>query len=399
MKRTLLFLFALLVLTAGASAQPRVQGKAIGFEEYTFANRPSPPSSGEGHTIYVTDCADATCASGGGSTVVQQRWNGTAWVTVSGGVGGGGTPGGSSKSIQYNNAGAFGGVGPGSDGQYVAYASGDPVLITPGLPGVAVSGTSLTLTSAHNMTRVNMTSASAKSVDNTGGEAAGYYTQLRNAGGGTLTFTPVSGTVNDAASFSCNTQYAILELRTDGTNWESRCNPPSTLHTSKVWLEAAGCQNTSATLMWDTPTSNPAVAACVTGTNTQKGVADFADSSNLSMQRTLLLPSDWTGAIDVKFKWFTSATSGDVVWQIATACVADGETDDPSFNTASTVTDTAKSTANQTNDATITGITATGCAAGELLHLKVFRDAAHASDNLAATARLIGIELTLRRNP
>lgn len=223
MKRTLLFLFALLVLTAGASAQPRVQGKAIGFEEYTFANRPSPPSSGEGHTIYVTDCADATCASGGGSTVVQQRWNGTAWVTVSGGVGGGGTPGGSSKSIQYNNAGAFGGVGPGSDGQYISYQSGDPVLTTPSLPGVAVSGTSLTLTSAHNMTRVNMTSASAKSVGNTGGEAAGYYTQLRNAGGGTLTFTPVSGTVNGAASVSCNTQYAILELRTDGTNWEGSC--------------------------------------------------------------------------------------------------------------------------------------------------------------------------------
>lgn len=166
---------------------------------------------------------------------------------------------------------------------------------------------------------------------------------------------------------------------------------------SKVWLEAAGCQNTTASLLWDTPTTNPAVAACVTGTNTQKGVADFADAANLSMQRTLLLPSDFTGAIDAKFKWFTTATTGDVVWQLATICVADGETDDPAFNTASTVTDTAKGTANQTNDASIASVTITGCAAGELLHLKLSRDSAHASDTLAATARLIGLELTLRR--
>ncbi len=166
----------------------------------------------------------------------------------------------------------------------------------------------------------------------------------------------------------------------------------------KIWLEASGCQNTTAALFWDTPTTNPAVAACVTGSNTQKGVADFADgASELSMQRTLLLPSDWTGNIDVKFKWFTTATSGDVVWKFATICVADAETDDPSFNTASTVTDTAKGTTNQTNDATITGLTITGCAAGELIHLKVARDPANGSDTLAATARLIGVEVTTRR--
>lgn len=166
----------------------------------------------------------------------------------------------------------------------------------------------------------------------------------------------------------------------------------------KVWMPAAGCQNATASLLWDTPTTNPAVAACVTGTNTQKGVADFADGANaLSMQYTLLLPSDWSGAIDAKFKWLSATITGDVVWQIATSCVADAETDDPAFNTASTVTDTAKGITNQTNDASITGVTATGCSAGELLHIKVTRDPAHASDNHAATARLIGVELTLRR--
>lgn len=164
----------------------------------------------------------------------------------------------------------------------------------------------------------------------------------------------------------------------------------------RIWFPAAGCNNATAGSVWDLPTSNPAVAACKTGTNTQMGVLDFADSSNLSAQITYMLPTTWTGALDARIKWMTTATTGDVVWQLSTSCVADAETDDPAFNAASTVTDTAKGTTNQTNDASITGVTTTGCAAGELMHLKIQRDSAHASDTLAATARLIGIELVIR---
>lgn len=164
------------------------------------------------------------------------------------------------------------------------------------------------------------------------------------------------------------------------------------------WLDAGFCQDTTDVVAWSLPTSDPAVANCVTGSNTQKLVMDFADgASTLSMQRELRLPSDWTGAIDATFKWYTSATSGAVVWQIATICVADAATGDPSFNTASTVTDTAKGTTNQYNDATISGVTATGCLAGNVLYIRVFRDPTNGSDTLAATARLVGVELVLRR--
>jgi len=164
----------------------------------------------------------------------------------------------------------------------------------------------------------------------------------------------------------------------------------------RIWLPAAGCNNATAGNIWDLPTSNPAVPACKTGTNTQMGVLDFADGSNLSAQITYKLPSTWTGTVDANIKWLTSATTGSVVWQIQTTCVADAETDDPAFNTASTVTDAAKGTTLQTNDAAITGVTTTGCAAGELMHIKILRDSGHASDNLAATARLIGVELVVR---
>jgi hypothetical protein len=167
-----------------------------------------------------------------------------------------------------------------------------------------------------------------------------------------------------------------------------------------VWLPGAGCNNATASSFWDLPTSTPAVPACVTGTNTQKGVLGFADTSGgFSAQNEYLLPDDFTGAIDAKIIWSTSATSGNAKWSLSTICTAVGatETDDPAFNTASTVTTAAPGTANRLQTSAITGVTATGCAAGEFLHVKIFRDGNDGSDTIAATANLVGVELKIRR--
>jgi len=159
--------------------------------------------------------------------------------------------------------------------------------------------------------------------------------------------------------------------------------------------KGAVCQNATASLGFSTPVSNPATAACVTGTNTQFGVAQFTNANALSMQDHFRLPAVFN-SLTAQIKWRTSATSGDVVWQIQTICVADAETSDPAFNTASEVTDTAKGTTLQQNDASISSVTVTGCAAGEELYFKVLRDQAHASDTLAATADLISLAFLVR---
>lgn len=167
-----------------------------------------------------------------------------------------------------------------------------------------------------------------------------------------------------------------------------------------VWLPGAGCNNATASSFWDLPTATPAVATCVTGTNTQKGVLAFADTTGgFSAQNEYLLPDDFTGNIDAKIIWSTSATTGNAKWSLSTICtaVAATETDDAAFNTASTVTTAAPGTANRLQTSAITSLTATGCAAGEFLHLKVFRDGNDASDTIAATANLLGVELKIRR--
>ena len=220
--------------------------------------------------------------------------------------------------------------------------------------------------------------------------------------------TAINWTVPDATTaltFPSGTDTLIGKATTDiltekTLNVESSGNVLTTVE--KLWLPAAGCNNATAASFWDLPTANAPTPTCVTSATVQKGTLAFPDSDGAySAQQTLLLPSDWTGTIDAKINWFSAITTGDVFWQVSTLCVADGELDDgvsPAFATASTVPDTAKGTTLQTNNAAITTVTVTGCAAGELMHLKIMRDRTNASDTLgASSAQLIGVELTLRR--
>lgn len=144
-------------------------------------------------------------------------------------------------------------------------------------------------------------------------------------------------------------------------------------------------------------TANAPTATCVSGSQVTAGAASYADGATQELQTSLFLPSDWTSTIDLFLWWHTAATSGDVVWQVRTACVASGESLDPSWNTAQTITDTAIGTANRANSASLTSVTTTGCAVSETLYLSVFRDPTHASDTLGAAALLDAVSLKYRR--
>lgn len=162
--------------------------------------------------------------------------------------------------------------------------------------------------------------------------------------------------------------------------------------------KAGVCQGAAAFLGFSHFTADGATASCVTGSNTQYAVAQFPDgASTTAVQDRFTLPNDWTGVIDVTGMWRTSVTSGNVVWQLQTACVAGGETGDPAFNSASTVTEAAQGSANQFNDFSMNSITITGCGANEEFFFRFFRDPTHGSDTLAGTAELISLTFKIRR--
>jgi hypothetical protein len=170
----------------------------------------------------------------------------------------------------------------------------------------------------------------------------------------------------------------------------------------KIWIPAAGANNTVAAPIYDLPASNAPVATAY-GTSPNKfGGLDHADgASALTSQFSVRLPSDWvvTGGIDITFIWFSASTStNSAVWTCASKSIADNEDVlAPTFNTTQTVAKANNASANTRNSATITGVDTTGLAAGELAIFRVGRDPTNGSDTLAATAVLIGVELTYRR--
>jgi hypothetical protein len=164
-------------------------------------------------------------------------------------------------------------------------------------------------------------------------------------------------------------------------------------------LPTAGCNNTAPATIWNLFTSVQPTPVCITGTNTQTAALEFPDTDGeYQMQTNWKLPAAWTGAVDINIIWSTSLTSGNVVLQYQCGCAANDESPDPSFNTVQTITDAALGTANRLNTASATGMTTTGCAAGETMFLKVYRQRTHASDSLGAgTVRIHRVTLTYRQ--
>ncbi len=85
------------------------------------------------------------------------------------------------------------------------------------------------------------------------------------------------------------------------------------------------------------------------------------------------LPSTWTGVVDVRVHWYQSqGGSGNITWQVSSACFAAGTGNiaSPSYNPASTVTTTAN-VANVITESAVTAIGMVGCSPGNLLWIKV----------------------------
>lgn len=291
-----------------------------------------------------------------------------------------------------------GGVGLGS-------VTANALIKGNGTSAMVVSGVSVD--SSNNVsTTGSMTTGSAGGV--TGDIAlsgatsgTGHITVAAIAGTQTVTLG-TSGTITIPSATDTLVGKATTDILTNKTlSVEGTGNVITTL--APIWLTAAGCSNATAGTMWDLPVTTPAVAVCVTGTNIQKGALEFADSGPFIAQNTFALPSDWTstGGIDATIYWTTTATSGDIKWNISTAFTAVGGTaaDDTAFNSAQVITTTTAGTTNFVNTSTQTALTLTGSttATAMMFHVKVMRDGTAGGDTIAATARLIGVEIRYRR--
>lgn len=169
----------------------------------------------------------------------------------------------------------------------------------------------------------------------------------------------------------------------------------------ETWFDVAACQDTTAQLIWDTPTTNRPAAACDTGSNTQKGYASFDDTTDESFETNWVLPAGFTGAIDIHFIWKAAATTGAVGWCAQLIRVADGATSDPAYPAQAAgncASDTAKGTTLQENHTTITGVTCTSCVARDHVYVRISRDAngGAVTDSMTGDAHLMKFGRTWR---
>ena len=249
-----------------------------------------------------------------------------------------------------------------------------------------------------------------------------FETSTANSAGLTITPSNPSGGIEkfeiSGGSYSGNaataTALAATPSQCSGSNFatgiaasgNANCSTPSPTHftsfPSRVYLAAAGCNNATAENAWDIPTATAAVPACVTASNVQQGVLQFAQSA--AAQTTLELPTDWNaGAINATL-WFsivTDTTSGHTaIFNVAFSCAQPNNNvvDNVAFNAATafaTVTIGAGATANSLYSTTASGITTTGCAAGYLMHVALSRAA---SDTVTdSNIEVKGMELNFGR--
>lgn len=163
----------------------------------------------------------------------------------------------------------------------------------------------------------------------------------------------------------------------------------------------ASCQNATAQAVFDLAATNTPAPTCDTGTNTQKAYLAFDATTDESFEDSWILPTGFTGNIDVHFRWKAAATSGSVGWCAQLIRVADGSTSDPAYPAQAAgncVSDTAKGTTLQENTATISGVTCTSCAAGDHVYVRISRDAngGAVTDNMTGDALLLTYGRTWR---
>jgi hypothetical protein len=136
-----------------------------------------------------------------------------------------------------------------------------------------------------------------------------------------------------------------------------------------------------------------------------EGVLRFTDDCPIC---TIISVQDWftlplaptvVTSITLTGKWRSAVANAtlNAVWQIRTKCITDGETfDGVAWNASQAIVEANKAVAYQENDIAATTLTITGCSTGKRFKFYLFRDPAHASDTLAATAELISLRFTVQ---
>lgn len=121
----------------------------------------------------------------------------------------------------------------------------------------------------------------------------------------------------------------------------------------------------------------------------------FNKDTDKFIQCWIPMPKSWNeGTFTAKIRWYAPSGSGNVVWGVQALAVSDDDALDASWGSAQTVTDALTATGDVMVTAETSAITAAGSPAeGDMLLIRVYRDADNASDTFSADAILLAVDL------
>lgn len=126
----------------------------------------------------------------------------------------------------------------------------------------------------------------------------------------------------------------------------------------------------------------------------------YVDGSTTAAECQIAMPSDWNaGTVTAVFYWAAdSSSTNSVTWDCAGLALTDSDALDTAYGTAVEVTDANNAQLDLNISAATAAITVSNTpAASDLVMYRIRRVGGGGSDNLAATARLIGVMITFTR--
>lgn len=140
-------------------------------------------------------------------------------------------------------------------------------------------------------------------------------------------------------------------------------------------------------------TSSPPVFGGGSITGYADTAISFAHSATNTMFYTTIVPSGFTGTLNVDLATVSIGANGNVRWSMAVACAADGGSlDNPTYNTAVNVTKTVGAV-NVWNNVAFASITTTGCSAGKIIQVRLQRLGSDGADTDADANLALGMLL------
>lgn len=133
------------------------------------------------------------------------------------------------------------------------------------------------------------------------------------------------------------------------------------------------------------------------GTNIPVSGVAFNDTTLNAIFVELKALAYSSGNVTVKLVWYGASTTNNVVWGAQIAAITPGDAQSlltDSLATASTTTTAASGTTNAPTETTVTVTNLDSLAAGDVVQLRIYRDAASGSDTFSGDAILVDIEVS-----